>query len=134
MPGRAAGRVGGGGLGGAANDAEGEFLCEKCDRRFKSHHALSVHFATSAAHKVPFSLPQPQTHPPTHTIHNTHTHTHVCVCVENTFYMHPRTQSAPFFPLARLTVLPLNPYPTLNPNARQLLNPKPYTLNRNPKP
>ena len=53
VPGRAAGR-GGGAVGGATNnDNEGEFLCEKCDRRFKSHHALSVHYATSAAHKVP---------------------------------------------------------------------------------
>ena len=33
---------GGGGGGGEAN--EGEFLCEKCNCRFKSCHALSAHF------------------------------------------------------------------------------------------
>lgn len=47
---RGPGRPAGAGAGNV--EEEGNFKCEPCNRRFKSHHALSVHFATSAAHKV----------------------------------------------------------------------------------
>lgn len=47
---RGPGRPAGAGAGNV--EEEGNFKCELCNRRFKSHHALSVHFATSAAHKV----------------------------------------------------------------------------------
>ena len=40
----ALGRGGRGGGGGEANENEGEFLCDKCNCRFKSYHALSAHF------------------------------------------------------------------------------------------
>ena len=53
--GRGAGRGGGGGAG----EDEGEFLCKQCVRRFKSQHALSVHYATSAAHKVSLAISFP---------------------------------------------------------------------------
>ena len=39
-----------GATGATGGDDDGEFYCKKCNRYFKSHHALSVHFATSAAH------------------------------------------------------------------------------------
>ena len=60
---RSAGRGGGAsGGGGGGGDDEGEFHCKKCNRRFKSHHALSVHFATSSAHKVGVDPPAPVAH------------------------------------------------------------------------